>query len=590
MYRHFFIALLVGISLSREAFAQTASTTNTTTTVRWISQPQTIEQISIEAYGTPLCWTVIGNANRSLPIERPTDLVGLVSLQVPSRARCEELLEASQTQTLRLVERAPMGSFQLNMEEYNDAYRQTDPNVPLRSWTVSPSVPELQERLSPSSRQVDFPTNVMGSADRYYADTVLLERVVPDFRKARTPMSAFGLVFPNGAQSYYHPGYSDVNFKGSYWEKQAARRVDGPAIWLYPFDWTMSATGKIKALGWQRHTKNTDEREDQFFYTINGKDLPRWKYADGLFVAPNEERYAYRVRTNAEDTWYIVTNKGRFGPYRYVSQPLFSKDNVLSYVVIQQKQDRDIYTWYKEGKAQESWDYLDSIYLSNQGTQFSYRAMRRDANGVDRWYVVQNGTPLHAWEYVSHLVVDPFTSQATYQVRDQGAWFLSSNQGHWPMPTEANGIYQDRLSHKSYAAGALRGADDAIEDRSWVQTEATSWTVQNGLYTTAFSPSGQVFMARSVYPTSTEIFADGPMGIQHALDQSVLPVLGLAGMRPYSDQELARLKAEYPLFVYSFVETDRARARDLYFDPQGRLTLYQGDGRYLIKAVYEVAH
>jgi hypothetical protein len=136
----------------------------------------------------------------------------------------------------------------------------------------------------------------------------------------------------------------------------------------------------------------------------------------------------------------------------------------------------------------------------------------------------------------------------------------------------------------------LRGADDTIEDRSWVQTEATSWTVQNGLYTTAFSPSGQVFMARSVYPTSTEIFADGPMGIQYALDQSVLPVLGLAGMRPYSDQELARLKAEYPLFVYSFVETDRARARDLYFDPQGRLTLYQGDGRYLIKAVYEVAH
>ncbi len=587
MYRHFFIALLGLIFLPGGAQAQLASTT-ATTTARWINQPQTIEQLSIEAYGTSLCWTVIGNANLSLPIERPTDLVGSMSIQIPARVSCDQLLAASQTSTLRLVERAPMGSFQLEMEEYYDPYAETDPDLPMRRWRVSPSLAELQERLSPFTRQVDLPATAMGSADYYYADTVLLERVVPMYGRNHTPMYAFGQTFLKGAQSHYEPGYYDSPFKGSYWEGQTARRVSGPTLWLYPFDWTVSATGKIKALGWQRHTKNTDQKDDQFFYNINGKDLPRWKYADGLFVAPNEQRYAYRVRTSTENTWYIVTNAGKFGPYRYVSQPLFTKNNVLSYVVITEEQGRDLYTWYKEGKKQESWDYLDSIYLSNQGTQFSYRAMRRDAKGVDRWYVVQNGTPLRAWDYVSHLVVDPFTSQATYQLRDQGAWFLGSNQGYWPMPAEANGIHQDRLSHKSYAAGALRGPDHTINDHPWVQTEGISWIVQEGLYTTAFSPSGQVLMSRSVYASSTKTLTDGQIGIQYALDQSVLPVLGLAGSHPYSDQERELLKADYPLFLYSFADADRARARDLYFDADGRLTLYQGDGRYLIKAVYEV--
>ena len=155
------------------------------------------------------------------------------------------------------------------------------------------------------------------------------------------------------------------------------------------------------------------------------------------------------------------------------------------------------------------------------------------------------------------------------------------------MPGEANGIYQDRLSQKSYAAGALPSIGErSPENRSWVQREGRSWFVDGNFFTQAFSRTGESLMNRNVYSTSTS--DNGPIGTQYALDQVVLPALGLAGMRPYSDDELQAIQSQYPLFQYTFEDVyDRARARELFFARDSHLVLYQGDGKYLIKAVYQ---
>lgn len=573
--KEIFLGFVLALLVSPQVVNAQASVTSTTT-IQMIERPKTVAQISTEVYQTPFCWTVIGNANPALSMDHSTDLIGGVTLQLPPRAVCERLLAASTASSLVLLERESIGPFGMSLDAYYD-----------HSWFVSPTPQELQERLLSSSVRVDIPTSTMAYADEYDQNTVLLDRVVPQYSSNGGPMFVFGEAFGKGTQSRYEPAFTNERFKGSYWESQEKRRMNGPKLWLYAHDWTVSATRKIKAMGWQRHVNGTFQEQDTFYYNINGKDLPSWKYADGLFVAPNEQRYAYRARATKEDQWYIVTNKGKVGPYRYVSYPLFTTENVLSYLVIEQKNGQDRYVWYREGKPQQSWDFIDSVYASDQGKQFSYRAMRRDAKGVERWYVVRNGKASDAWDYLSHLVVDPFTSRATYQARKEGKWFLVENTVSWPLVGEATGVYQDRLSQKSYAAGAIPSATPEVEDgRSWVQRNGSSWFVDRDFFTQAFSRTGQILMNRVAYTTTT--MDSGPIATQYVLDQTLLPTLGLAGMRPYSDEELQTIQAQYPLFQYIFEDVhDRARARELFFDRENHLVLYQGDGKYLIKAVYQ---
>jgi len=146
-----------------------------------------------------------------------------------------------------------------------------------------------------------------------------------------------------------------------------------------------------------------------------------WEYADMAVISPDSQTVAYRARKG--DWWYIVQNHEPGTAWKYVSVIAYTSDGIQHALVQDETESGERWLELRNKEVANTWEYADHMVYLPQASGVAYRA-KQVQNGQESWFLVVNGKPQRAWDYIDTIWVDAYDGAITHRARDaQGNWF-----------------------------------------------------------------------------------------------------------------------------------------------------------------------